>query len=185
MSRYSVTFCTPFIVRAKNSKCLHKCHGHQTWQLGRPRGQPHHQRWLRTDSTACTVDRRQVEQESRCFTCRCREAAVLLSRYEAQASWCPLLQGSSLAVTAISIWTFHSRVSFWAPSLVSASSSPGLAWWTKKESAVWSQLPLHGLWRYVSLWRQMRWNLVKEEWVQGRDVRADEQTGFVMRHSHW
>ena len=39
-----------------------------------------------------------------CFTRRRRQAALLFSGYEARARWYPLLQGSRLAATAISIY---------------------------------------------------------------------------------
>ena len=77
------------------------------------RGQPRRRRWPATLSES-TVDIRQVEQETHCFTCWRRQAAVLFSGYEAQASWYPVLQGSRSAVTALSIWILYSRVLFCA-----------------------------------------------------------------------
>ena len=85
------------------------------------------------------VNQRQVELELHCFTCRRRQAALLFSGYEARARWYPLLQGSRLAATAISISILYSRVWFCAPSeacfgdLVAESMGD----W-EKESAVWS-----------------------------------------------
>ena len=137
VSRYSVIFCA-FFARAKNGGCSRKCRGHQTWKLDRPRGlaawPPALGYWH--DSA---VNQRQVELELHCFTCRRRQAALLFSGYEARARWYPLLQGSRLAATAISISILYSRVWFCAPSeacfgdLVAESMGD----WDK-ESAVWS-----------------------------------------------
>ena len=137
VSRYSVIFCA-FFARAKNGGCSRKCRGHH-WKLGRPRGLA---AWPPT-LAACwhdsAVNQRQVEPELHCFTCRRRQAALLFSGYEARARWYPLLQGSRLAATAISISILYSRVWFCAPSeacfgdLVSESMGD----W-EKESAVWS-----------------------------------------------
>ena len=104
------------------------------------------------------MNQRQVEPELHCFTCRRRQAALSFSGYEARARWCPLLQDSRLAATAISVSILYSGVWFCAPSeacfgdLVAESMGD----W-EKESAVWSQLPFQWLWRCQSLWRQMRW----------------------------
>ena len=85
------------------------------------------------------VYQRQVEPELHCFTCRRWQAALLFSGYEARARWYPLLQGSRLAVTAISISILYSGVWFCAPSeacfgdLVAESMVD-----CEKETAVWS-----------------------------------------------
>ena len=114
VSRYSVIFCA-FFARAKNGGCSRKCRGHRIWKLGRPRGLA---AWPALANAGCwhdsAVNQRQVEPELHCFTCRDRrrrrQAALLFSGYEARARWYPLLQGSRLAATAISISILYSGV---------------------------------------------------------------------------
>ena len=153
VSRYSVIFCA-FFARAKNGGCSRKCHGHRSenmkaWPSARP-GSLATYAGCWHDSA---VNQRQVEPELHCFTCRRRQAVLLFSGYEARARWYPLLQGSRLAATAISVSILYSGVWFCAPSeacfgdLVAESVGD----W-EKESAVWSQLPFQWLWRCVSLW---------------------------------
>ena len=95
------------------------------------------------------------------------------SGYEAQASWVLLLQGSRLAVTALSIWILIilcCPVSFCATlncSLLSVIFSPVA--WTKEESAAWSQL----LCRTLTMCVTVKANALKEERARGRDARAD------------
>ena len=83
------------------------------------------------------VNQRQVKPELHCFTCRRRQAALLFSGYEARARWYPLLQGSRLAATAISIIRYRFFILVFGsarlPKLASAISSPR-AWVTGRRN---------------------------------------------------
>ena len=135
VSRYSVIFCA-FFARAKWRLLaqVSRTSDLKAWPSARPGSLADAGCWH--DSA---VNQRQVELELHCFTCRRRQAALLFSGYEARARWYPLLQGSRLAATAISISILYSRVWFCAPSeacfgdLVTESMGD----W-EKESAVWS-----------------------------------------------
>ena len=193
VSRYSVIFCA-FFARAKNGDWSRRCRGLQTWRwhcdmtAWSAARTACHLRWLATLSDS-TVDIRQVDQETHCFTCRRRQGAVLFSGYEAQASWYPVLQGSRSAVTALSIWILYFRVSF-AVRLFRRSPRREHS---MDEEGIGSVFGAHfamRLWRRMSLWRQMRWNCVKEASLRkpktelGCPCRQDLRTGFVLWHPH-
>ena len=117
VSRYSVIFCA-FFARAKMAVPRARVADIRPESLAvRAAWQPGHGhlRWLVTWQIRA-VNQRQVEPELHCFTCRRRQAALLFSGYEARARWYPLLQGSRLAATAVSISILYFRVWFCAPS---------------------------------------------------------------------
>ena len=133
-----------FFAGAKNGDCSRRCRGLQTWRwhcdslVGRADSQPPTLATL-SDST---VDIRQVDQETHCFTCWRRQGAVFFSGYEAKASWYPVLQGSRSAVTALSIWILYFFAFRFACFACFGDLLAGCITWTKKESAVFSELTL-------------------------------------------
>ena len=122
-----------FFARAKNRDCSRKCRRHQTWKLRLPRGLAASPPTLATDSAReRTTSRARLHR----LTCRQRQAALLFSSYEARAGWQPLLQGSRLAATAISITVFFFKR---APSedCFGDHVAESMGDW-KKEPTVWS-----------------------------------------------
>ena len=173
-------FFALFFARAKNGGCSRKCHGHRSESLAvRAAWQPGHLRWLLT--WQC---REPKTSRARVALFHLSTATVLLfSGYEARARWYPLLQGSRLAATTISVSILYSGVWFCAPSeacfgdLVAESMGD----W-EKESAVWSQLPFQWLWRCVS---HVKANALNKERVRGTDVAVRANTGFVVAFAQY
>ena len=172
----------------------------KAWPSARPgslatySGRVRHVRWLLT--VPWTNDNQQVEPELHCFTCRRGQAVLLFSGYEARARWYPLLQGSRLAATAISVSILYSDVLFCAPSeacllvrllkLASAISSPR-AWVTGRRNRQCCRSSLSSDFDDVchcdSVWRQMRWT--KNEFEERMSTFVQTPALLWYSHSMW
>ena len=179
VSRYSVIFCA-FFARPKNGGCSRKCRGHhlKAWPSARPGS-------LAT-CAGCwhdsVVNQRQVEPELHCFTCRRRLAALLFSGYEARARSYPLLQGSRLAATAISIDSLFGFLVLRAfRSLLRRSRRREHGWLGEGfGSVVVAPFPVT-----LTMCVTVKANALNEERVWGTDVDVRANTGFVVAFAQY
>ena len=179
VSRYSVIFCA-FFARPKNGGCSRKCRGHhlKAWPSAWPGSRPPA---LAADMTVPWTNDKS-SQSCTCFTCRRRLAALLFSGYEARARSYPLLQGSRLAATAISIDSLFGCLVLRAfRSLLRRSRRREHGWLGEGfGSVVVAPFPVT-----LTMCVTVKANALNEERVRGTDVDVRANTGFVVAFAQY